>query len=440
MPLVVGAVVLVLGMLVLLASVFVPRWFPAEAREAIPLSQEAKEEVKEVEAAASSSTTAVSGSFVLRTRDRLLSEGADFVEADLTAMNIKVYQAGKEVVNVPIKGKGKIGSWWETPVGVYSVKNKTENHFSSFGHVYQPWSIVFQGNYFIHGWPYYPDGTPVSTTYSGGCIRLADEDAKAIYDAVEMGTPVLVYKEPAQSAPLPEFAGDPGMDGNFTVIDVPTGEVIVTRDANSDTTFGSPINLLTALTAVDYINIERDVTVGAATGSARLAPVSSASMLDLLRLMLSEGDVEAARTIASVRGEATFVRYMNAKAEAIGMNDTRVVSVDFDDEGNRTTAADLALLTRYLAENRSFVLQLTRDARGNLAYDPPAWDDLRFNESLRGLPGFFGGTAQEGTGEPAVAVVTVGTGDQKRQVAIAVTGSRDPVASLAAATRWLQLP
>ncbi|PIP46640.1 MAG: hypothetical protein COX15_00070, partial [Candidatus Colwellbacteria bacterium CG23_combo_of_CG06-09_8_20_14_all_42_19] len=83
------------------------------------------------------------------------------------------YEKGVFVNEFAILSKGKEGSWWETPAGLYKVQSKEKEHFSSFGRVYQPWSMAFQGNFFIHGWPYYPGGRAVESTYSGGCIRLA---------------------------------------------------------------------------------------------------------------------------------------------------------------------------------------------------------------------------------------------------------------------------
>lgn len=442
LPIFVGGALLVIGVLLLVAYEVAPRWFPAQASEG---DQEVQEIVRGEPAdegeTSSSSTTAISTSHVLRTRDRLISEKKDFIEADLSSMNIKVYKEGRVELDLPIKGKGKVGSWWETPVGVYSVSLKKENHFSSFGHVYQPWSLVFQGNYFIHGWPYYPDGTPVSTSYSGGCIRLEDVYAKQVYDAAEVGMPVLVYKQPVQADPLPEFVGDPLLEGDFTIADVVTGSAIRSRGQDDSTTFGPALNLLVALTAVDFVNVESNVAIGPAEGSKRLAPISRASVLDLLRLLLSEGDVEAARAIAENRGEASFVRNMNAKAKAIGMTGTTIANVDAESGDNLTTSADLALLVRYLAENRSFVLELSRESRGNLIYDPPAWPDLAHDEAMLALPGFVGGIpAAAGSGHPTVAVVEIGSGDSARKIAIAVSGASDPAASLAAAVQWLQAP
>jgi len=58
-----------------------------------------------------------------------------------------------------------------------------------------PFSMQFEGNFFIHGWPYYPDGTSVGSSYSGGCIRLSNEDAKDLYNKIKIGTPVLVLEK-----------------------------------------------------------------------------------------------------------------------------------------------------------------------------------------------------------------------------------------------------
>ena len=37
-------------------------------------------------------------------------------------MNLTVYKAGERVKDVPILTKGREGSWWETPAGVYRVE------------------------------------------------------------------------------------------------------------------------------------------------------------------------------------------------------------------------------------------------------------------------------------------------------------------------------
>src|SRR3989339_1017591 len=138
--------------------------------------------------------------FFKKVREGFIEGKANFIEANLTAMQMLVYEDGQLLFTVPIKSKGKEGSWWETPSGLYRAEAKEKTHFSSFGHVYMPWSIPFQGNFFIHGWPYYPDGTPVKEGYSGGCIRLEDVYAKQVYEHIKVGMPILVFEEESEKA------------------------------------------------------------------------------------------------------------------------------------------------------------------------------------------------------------------------------------------------
>ena len=100
--------------------------------------------------------------FFNKVKTQLIDEKVTFVEVDLSQMITRVYKEGVVTVDVPVKTKGREGSWWETPAGLYRIQTKEKSHYSSMGHVSQPWSMQFQGNFFIHGWPKYDNGTPVS--------------------------------------------------------------------------------------------------------------------------------------------------------------------------------------------------------------------------------------------------------------------------------------
>ena len=50
-----------------------------------------------------------------------------------------------------------------------------------------PWSMQFQGNFFIHGPTVYPDGSPTPLSYSGGCIRVALDNVEEIFNIVNVG-------------------------------------------------------------------------------------------------------------------------------------------------------------------------------------------------------------------------------------------------------------
>jgi lipoprotein-anchoring transpeptidase ErfK/SrfK len=60
--------------------------------------------------------------------------------------------------------------------------------------------MAFIGSeYGIHELPEWPDGTKegeshLGTPVSHGCVRLGRGDAQAVYDWVEVGTPVFIHR------------------------------------------------------------------------------------------------------------------------------------------------------------------------------------------------------------------------------------------------------
>jgi hypothetical protein len=231
--------------------------------------------------------------FFNATKERLVASGETFIEANLSEMILRVHKDGAIMLEMPIKTKGREGSWWETPAGLYKVETKEKNHFSSFGNVYQPWSLSFQGNFFIHGWPYYPDGEPVSSTFSGGCIRLADEHARALFDVVSVGTPVLVYEEDFFSdgftyeLPSPEVSASA-----YIVADLKSYELLFQKNTGEPLSIASLTKLLTALTAAEYINMDKEIPIDssmlATTSIPRLGLFSSIKGFHLLYPLLLE--------------------------------------------------------------------------------------------------------------------------------------------------------
>ncbi len=116
----------------------------------------------------------------------------DYIYVNLKNMEITLYHDDMSVLKFPVLSIRAIGSKFDTPKGLFKIGTKEQLHFSSIGHVWMPYSMQFSGDFFIHGWPYYPDGTPVPQGYSGGCVRLSDEVAKAVYEFASIGMPVLI--------------------------------------------------------------------------------------------------------------------------------------------------------------------------------------------------------------------------------------------------------
>lgn len=368
--------------------------------------------------------------FFQDTKESFLNNHVPFVEADLSAMKIKYYEESELVYETDILSKGKEGSWWETPAGVYKVELKEDNHFSSFGQVYQPWSMVFQGNFFIHGWPEYPDGTSVEPGYSGGCIRLATPDAKKLYEKVQTGTPVLVFEEDfANDGFLYEPKAPAVTTDHYLVTDIESHTVLAGDNIAEPLPIASLTKLMTALIAAEYINLDTSVPIVSeryvTTLIPRLEGRYEASMYSLLQLLLVESSNEAAEVIASVIGRDNFIDKMNKKASALGLNDTVFTDPAGLDNGNVSTTADLTRLLQYIYHNRSFVLELTKDADLDTAYVSGEFGPLKNFNEMDGVANFIGGKVGEtlAAGQTSATLHTIEVDGEQRLVAIILLNS-----------------
>ena len=362
---------------------------------------------------------------------RALTEAkTSFIEANLTTMKVNVYKEGKSVLEVPILTKGRPGSWWETPAGIYKIETKTANHFSSFGRVYQPWSMVFQGNFFIHGWPYYKDGTPVASSFSGGCIRLSTDDAKKVYDLIALGTPLLVY-EASFSGDDSSYAFRPPtvLAHQYLVADLANNFVFTESGKTEVVPIASITKLVTALTAAEYINLDNFVTVTedmlATTSVPRLEVGKKYSAYELLYPLLLESSNEAAKALARMMGSSNFVGAMNKKAAAIGMKHTRFVDPYGGSFENVSSAEDLFQLAKFLYTNRSFVLRLSAGTLKTNAYDAPTFTALKNFNLFYDDPTFIGGKIGKSTAaeETMLALFELSSNGTKHPIVIIALGS-----------------
>ena len=84
-----------------------------------------------------------------------------------------------------------------TPLGMFSVRSKRINVWSSYG-LWMPYSMNFYGGYFMHELPYWPNGYREGTNHLGmrvshGCIRLGIGPAEYVYNWSEIGTPIYIH-------------------------------------------------------------------------------------------------------------------------------------------------------------------------------------------------------------------------------------------------------
>lgn len=144
----------------------------------------------------------------------ILLEGAPherYIDINLATSQATLVEGGRAVAVFPIAAQG---SPWTSPTrqGNYSVLSKEQNHLSTIYGVWMPLSIRYSGPYFIHAWPYWPNGTPIKSNYSGGCIRMFDHDMQKMYDWAQVGDPFIVHETPGKT---PIFSSDTIDDGDL---------------------------------------------------------------------------------------------------------------------------------------------------------------------------------------------------------------------------------
>jgi D-alanyl-D-alanine carboxypeptidase len=356
-----------------------------------------------------------------------------FIAADLTNMTVTLYQDGLTIGAYPILTKGRPGSPYETPSGFYTLLTKEEDHFNSAEQVHMPWSMQFYGNYFIHGWPFNVDGTPVNPNYSGGCIRLSTDDAEKVYDFSTTGTGIFVYDATStastSSIALGKVAIPAVSAAAYLVADIDTGDVFAERKAQNPFSIASLTKLMTALVANETILFTEKVAVTKNEllhmATSTPGPQESFVVGDLLYPLLMESNNAIAQRLAEHYGSSGFIAWMNSTAKSLDMPSTH-----FDDPigispENVSTTDDLFRFATYLVNKKSFIFDITRTPSKRLvAESGNAYQFNNFN-LFYNLDNFIGGKVgvTPEAGDTMVSVFRVPVNGVARRVAIIVLKS-----------------
>lgn len=361
------------------------------------------------------------------------SEGK-VVVVDITGMNAYAYENGVLAETYPVLSKGRPGTAWETPAGIYTIRTKELNHFSTIGEVWMPYSMQFFGNYFIHGWPHYSDGTPVPEGYSGGCIRMADEEAAKLYDFVDIGTQVMIVADTppyTQGVYLDKGRGLSGISSDaFIVADVDSGAIIFEKDSTQILPIASLTKLMTSLISLDVINQYSTATVSQkayATYGAQgdLSPGERLTTGTLLFPLLLESSNDAAEVLAEFYGRSSFVARMNDRAQAIGMYKTSYDDPSGLSAENTSTAEDLFRLVQYVERHKRFIFDTSllpsKTEAGHVWRNNSRFID---HEWYRGGKNGYTDEAQK----TLITLFDIPMGEEKRTIAIILLHATDTTA------------
>ena len=369
-----------------------------------------------------------------------------FIAADLVHMELYLYQDGVTVAEYPILTKGKPGTPYETPSGGYTVLTKEKDHYNAGEQVHMPYSMEFYGNYFIHGWPTYNDGTPVASTYSGGCIRLNTDDAAQVYAFAEKGTSVFVFDTGAATSAPPLVTSTnslPAISASaYLVADVDTGDIYAEQNGQEQVPIASVTKLMTALVANETIMFDHKVTVP--RGDLQDIKVATDTepetflVGDLLYPLLMESNNNIADVVAQYYGTGGFVSWMNSQAKALGMTSTTFADPSGVSPNDTSTPEDLYRLAVYLANKKSFVWKITRTPQKTItAEDGSSYTFANFNK-FSGSSSFVGGKVGHTTPaqDTMVSVFSMPINGQQRRVAVIVLGSDDYTSDTQKLVAW----
>lgn len=367
------------------------------------------------------------------------------IYVDLDRMELSLADGGEVLRSIPILSRGKPGTFWETPTGNYRVETKEPNHFSSIGNVWMPYSMQFFGNFFIHGWPYHPDGTPVPTGYSGGCIRISTEDAAVVYAFAQKGTPIFVrggergdlatttfqYFIKGEGQP-PEISA-----GAFLVADADSGKVLWKRESTTTLPLRGLSALMSGVIALETVNQYKIVRMSELLLGHPIPRETTGKFADELPIgaliypLMFEGNDTAAKAFASDHGEKSFVKNMNKKAMAIGLSSTKYAS-STGVAANTGSAEDMFVLLRNIRQNKNFLLNASLQSE-HVMHDPEGntvlfqWENTFYQRASS--TEYRGGlvTRKDGErGEGAVIYALPLAEFGERPIVIIVLDSKDP--------------
>ncbi|MEK7649560.1 MAG: CapA family protein [Patescibacteria group bacterium] len=387
----------------------------------------------------------------LSTRRPRIPQTGRAVHADLASMTLALYENGLKITEVPIISKGKPGSFWETPTGEYRALTKEENHFSSIGQVWMPYSISFFGNFFVHGWPTYPSGDPVPEGFSGGCIRLKTEDAKTVYEFVSHQTPIIVTED------APSTVGErgyialrntrpPALSADaYLVADIDSNYVFLEKNRSEQRPIASITKLMTAIISLEAINQEREIAIDKNDldihgDSGSLGEGETFTAKQLLAPLLLSSSNDAAYALANITGRGRFVELMNKKAEALQLESTRFSDPSGLEMTNVSTPEELAYLIKYIRNERAPLLTLSRQRTAKLETNQKEHIWYNFNwhsvdeEFLGGKIGYT-----SAAGKTMVALFRLPVSEfATRDIVVVVLGSNDQESDVRKLVAWVK--
>ena len=359
------------------------------------------------------------------------------IRANLVTMQLTYYEDGVQIGgSMKILAKGKTGSFWETTGGSYPITDKEEDYYSERAGAYFPYTMHLFGSYMIHGSPHDENNNPLPHNQNGD-IRLANDDAKTLYEWADTDTRVSVFSD-SKLSPSPISNDSVYVNENgetvpkvsadsYLVGDLDTGEVILESNKDSVFPIASVSKLMTALVSIDTMNQFDLATVSKKATTVysvnKFAVGEKITLSNLIYPLLLPSSNVAAEVIAEHAGRDTFLKEMNDQALKLNMENTHYDDPSGLSPKNVSTAFDLFLLTQNLFKEKPFIFNITLlptyNAQGHY------WKNVSQFLNVSGYLGGKSGQTDEAK-QSNVAIFSLPLGEGvNRNIAIIVLHSND---------------
>lgn len=173
----------------------------------------------------------------------------------------------------------------------------------------------------------------------------------------------IVYEKPISPIPVATTSLSNSLlqvgAGSYYVLDVESGVVLASQNAETLFFPASTAKMMTAITARKLYKLDQPILIAAAmTGIGErvtFVPGSTFSTLDLIKASLIQSNNAAALALAAAdpAGMPHFIQEMNLMATRLNLTKTRFDNpVGFDSEYMQSTAKDLSFLARELIKDQ----------------------------------------------------------------------------------------
>lgn len=180
-------------------------------------------------------------------------------------------------------------------------------------------------------------------------------------------------------------------------IDVPSWVVIYEKNKDLRLLPASTTKIMTALVSLDYYNLEQVLEVLEIFSEGQDIKLQKGERLtaeNLLYALLVASANDAAETLAQnyPGGRENFIDQMNQKAKKLSLSNTRFTNpTGIDEEGQFTTASDLARLAKIAIQNPVFAKIVATDKFIVYSYDKKFVHPIsNINVLLGSVPGIKG--------------------------------------------------